>query len=160
MAPIIADADALNIKASENIPFPKDVPVIITPHPGELSRLCKKSVKELAGDVIGTAVDYASENEVICVSKFARTVITNGTDIYINMSGGPSMSKGGSGDVLTGIIAGMLCCDLSPIDAAALAVFIHGSAGDITADRLGEYSPMARDIIDAIPEVLKMRGKV
>ena len=77
--------------------------------------------------------------------------------MYINTSGGPSLSKGGSGDVLTGVIAGMLCSDLSPIDAATLGVFVHGAAGDVTAEKMGDYSPLAREVANAIPEVLKER---
>ena len=156
-APIIADADALNIKARNDISFPKDVPVIITPHPGELSRLTGISIKELSTDPWRITADLAIDNDIICVSKFSRTVISDGIDTFINISGGPSMAKGGSGDVLTGVIAGMLCCDLAPIHAAALGVYIHGLAGDISCMRMGEISPMARDIIDCLPEALNRR---
>lgn len=159
-APIIIDADALNVTAMEGLDFPTDVPVIITPHPGELSRLSGKSIKALANDTWKSAMEYALEKDIICVSKFARTIITNGENIFINMTGGPSLAKGGSGDVLTGVIAGMLASGLSPIGAASIGVYIHGRAGDITAERMGEFSPTARDVIDAIPEVLKKaRGK-
>ncbi len=156
-SPIIADADALNIKAKCEIDFPKDVPVIITPHPGELSRLTRLSIKEISADPWKICTDYAIDNDIICVSKSSKTVISDGADTFINTSGGPSMAKGGSGDVLTGVIAGMLCCDLAPIRAAALGAYIHGLAGDISAEKLGEISPMARDIIDSIPYVLKRK---
>lgn len=156
-APLIADADALNITAEKGIPFPTEVPVIVTPHPGEMSRLTGRQIRELAADPWSVAKAYAAENEVICVLKFARTVISDGEKVFVNMSGGPSLAKGGSGDVLTGVIAGMLCSDLSPIDAAAMGVYIHGAAGDLTAEKMGDYSPVARDVINAIPEVLKGR---
>ena len=70
------------------------------------------------------------------------------------MSGGPSLSKGGSGDVLTGVIAGMLCCDLSPVKAAAMGAYIHGRAGDKTAALMGDYSPMASDVLNALSSVM------
>ncbi|MBQ4066927.1 MAG: NAD(P)H-hydrate dehydratase [Clostridia bacterium] len=153
-SPLIVDADALNLISRYSVLFPTDVPVIITPHPGELSRLTGKSVSELRDDTMGSAMEYAAENEIICVSKFARTVITDGEELYINMSGGPSLSKGGSGDVLTGVIAGMLCCDLSPVKAAAMGAYIHGRAGDKTAALMGDYSPMASDVLNALSSVM------
>ncbi len=150
-APLIIDADALNITAEKELEFPADVPVIITPHPGEMSRLTGAGIKEMEASPVTFARSYAAENEVICVLKFARTVITDGTKTFVNISGGPSMSKGGSGDVLTGIIAGMLCCDLSPIHAAALGAYVHGAAGDITEQHTNEVYPTARDILDYLP---------
>ena len=83
-SPIIIDADALNITASEGFSYPNEVPVIITPHPMELSRLTKKSVKELTNDIWGSAIKYAKENGIICVSKYSRTVITDGEAIFVN----------------------------------------------------------------------------
>ena len=157
-SPLIVDADALNVIANEALSFPKDVPVIITPHPGELSRLTGRSVKELSCDTWGSAAVFARENDIICVSKFARTVVTDGDKIFVNMSGGPSLAKGGSGDVLTGVIAGMLSSGLSPMDAASVGVYVHGRAGDISAERLGDYSSLARDVIEAVPHVLKKAG--
>ena len=158
MSPIIADADALNIVAKYSITYPVDVPVIVTPHPGELSRLTGIDVRDLACNIWDSAMEYALENEVICVSKFSRTVITDGNELYVNTTGGPALAKGGSGDVLCGVIAGMLCCDLSPIDAAVTGVYIHGAAGDIVGERLGDYSSIARDVIAALPEVMKKAG--
>lgn len=154
-SPLIVDADALNITAEEGLSYPTDVPVIVTPHPGELSRLTGKSILQLLEYPIDEAVDYSVENDIICVAKSARTVIADGNKVYVNMSGGASLAKGGSGDVLTGVIAGMLCADLAPVEAAAFGVYIHGAAGDITAEQMGEFSPMATDVIEAISTVLK-----
>ena len=159
-APLIVDADALNVIATEGIEYPTDVPVIVTPHQGELARLTGKRINELISDPVGNAVDYAAECDLICVSKNARTVITDGANVFVNMPGGPAMSKGGSGDVLCGVIAGMLTAGLSPIGAASIGAFVHSRAGDIASLRLGDYSVLARDIIDAIPEVLmNVKGK-
>ena len=157
-APIIADADALNVTAIEKIPFPTEVPVIVTPHPMELSRLTGIGVKELLKNTWSNTVEYAIQNDIICVSKFARSVISDGNAVYVNTSGGPSLAKGGSGDVLTGIIAGMLCSGISPIEAAVIGTFVHGRAGDISSFKYGEISPVARDVIEAIPFALKNNG--
>jgi len=157
---IIADADALNIVAKASLDYPTEVPVIITPHPGEFSRLTGRTVKEIAEDPWDIASEYAEENGVICVCKNARTAVTDGENIFVNMAGGPSMAKGGSGDVLTGVIAGLLCSGMSPIGAAAMGAFVHSLAGDVTAGEMGEHSPMARDILEALPKVLKgAKGK-
>ena len=159
-APLIIDADALNITGKEKLSFPTEVPVIVTPHPAEFSRLTGKTIREISDYPIESAVNFANENDIICVLKFAKTVITDGSNIFVNMSGGPALSKGGSGDVLTGVIAGMLCSGLSPVGAASLGAYIHGSAGDIASECFGEMSPVARDVIDAIPSVLKdVKGK-
>lgn len=160
-SPLIIDADALNVIARENIEYPTDVPIIVTPHQGELARLIKREIKSLLSDPIGAAMEYAREKDVICVSKNARTVITDGANIFVNMTGGPSMSKGGSGDVLCGVIAGMLTAGLSPIGAASIGAYVHGRAGDVAGESLGCFSVLARDIIDAIPSVLKnVKGKL
>ena len=160
-SPLVIDADALNVIASENIEFPTDVPVIVTPHQGELARLTGKRIKDLLCDPIGSAMEYAKAKDVICVSKSARTVITDGDNVFVNMPGGPAMSKGGSGDVLCGVIAGMLTAGLSPIGAASIGCYVHSRAGDIAALKNGEYSVLARDIIGEISGVLKnVKGKL
>ncbi len=160
-SPLIVDADALNVIALENIEFPTEVPVIVTPHQGELARLTKKSIKELMGDPVGNAMEYARNKDVICVSKNARTVITDGINVFVNMPGGPAISKGGSGDVLCGVIAGMLTAGLSPIGAASIGSFVHSRAGDIAGWTLGSYSVLARDVVESIPRVLKnLKGKL
>ena len=156
--PLVVDADALNITAEEGLTFPKSVPVTVTPHPGEMARLTGKSISELAADPVGEAVAYAEKNGVICVLKFAKTVITDGKTVYYNVSGGPALAKGGSGDVLTGIIAGMYCCKLSPLHAAAMGAYVHGAAADEAERLMGEISPMARDITDCIGRVLQKRN--
>ncbi|MBE6714698.1 MAG: NAD(P)H-hydrate dehydratase [Ruminococcaceae bacterium] len=155
---LIVDADALNIVAKEEIAFPTEVPVIVTPHPGEFSRLCDLSIEQINEKPIETAVEYARYNDIICVSKNARTVVTDGENVFINMAGGPVLSKGGSGDVLTGVIAGMLCCGLSPIGAASMGVYVHSRAGDLANDIMGEYSPCARDIAGQLCHVMKKAG--
>lgn len=153
--PLICDADALNVCARESLAYPSDVPVIVTPHPGEFSRMTGQSIEAIAADPQVSAVHYARENGVVCVLKFARTVITDGNALFVNMSGSPALSKGGSGDVLCGVIAGMLCSGLSPVGAASIGVYIHGKAGEEAEAVYGEYSPLASEVCDRIANVLK-----
>ena len=156
--PITADADALNIAAEEKMKFPVSVPVIITPHPGEMSRLCGMSIADILLNPVDSARTYAAEHGVICVLKTARTVLSDGRHTSINTSGSPALAKGGSGDVLTGVIAGMLCAGLSPIKAATAGVYIHGAAGEKAEEEFGAYSPLAGEVCDCVGKVLKELG--
>ena len=159
-APTVLDADALNIisERKELLPLIKDT--IITPHLMEMARLSKKTVSEISADVPYFCEKFAKEHRAICVLKCHETAVSEGKDkVYINMFGNSGMSTGGSGDVLAGVIGGILAQskrgELSELDAAILGVHLHSKAGDIGAQRLGEYSLMASDIIDALPQVLK-----
>ncbi len=152
--PIICDADALNVCAADSLAFPTDVPVIVTPHPGELSRLSELTVANILDNPFESARNYAAENGVVCVSKLSRTVISDGREVFVNIAGSPALSKGGSGDVLTGVIAGMLCQGLSPMGAACLGVYIHSIAGEKLQREQGVYSPLARELADACGSVL------
>ena len=153
--PMVLDADALNI-ISEAPELWELVPQssVITPHPGEMSRLCGCSVDEILADVGGICIEFAAAHGVICVLKDHRTAVSDGTQLYINTTGNSGMATGGSGDVLTGIISALLAQKMPPFEAACLGVRLHGAAGDEAAKRLGEYSVMASDIIDAIPIAL------
>ena len=156
--PMVIDADALNI-ISEEPKLWDLVPIgsVITPHPGEMARLCGCSIGEILDDVPEICKGFAKAHRVICVLKDHSTAVTDGTSpdcpLYLNDTGNSGMATGGSGDVLTGIIAALLAQGLSPFSAASLGVRIHGMAGDRAASRLGEYSMMASDIIEALPEV-------
>lgn len=156
-SPIIIDADALNITAADKLTYPSEVPVIITPHPGEMARLTENSIDSVLNDMQQCAGDYAYKNGIVCVLKGARSVIADGTTktVFVNASGSPAMAKGGSGDVLTGIIAGMLCAGLSPVGAASLGAYVHGIAGEMAAEKYGEYSPLAGEVCDTVADVLK-----
>lgn len=158
--PMILDADALNI-LSEEPKLWELVPrgSVITPHPGEMSRLCGRTIDEILANLPEICREFAMAHRVICVLKDHSTAVADGTDpscpFYINDTGNSGMATGGSGDVLTGIIAALMAQGLSPFHAASLGVRIHGMAGDRAAARLGEYSLMASDIIDSLPEVFK-----
>lgn len=157
--PMVLDADALNILAEDQRLWSL-VPrgSVITPHPGEMSRLCGCSVDEILADIPGICRGFASAHGVVCVLKDHRTAVSDGTapdcPLYLNDTGNSGMATGGSGDVLTGIIAALMAQGMPPFAAAALGVRLHGAAGDDAADRLGEYSVMASDIIDSIPRVI------
>ena len=154
--PIVIDADALNLLA-KNKEFLKEINpnAIITPHPLEMSRISGVDVKEITANIPEFAQNFANENGLICVLKDHHTAVSkpNSDSIYINQSGNSGMSTGGSGDVLDGIIAGLLAQGCEPYIAATLGVYIHGLAGDVASQICSQYSLMASDIIDALPEV-------
>ena len=153
----VIDADGLNALAgnAEVLAETAKIPVI-TPHPGEMARLTGKSVKEILDSTIDTAVDFAKKYNCVVLLKDARTVIASPEgQVYINMTGNNCMSKGGSGDVLTGIIGGLLCQMDDPFKAAVLGAYIHGLCGDKAAEKLGHYGVLAGDISGFLPEVIK-----
>ena len=156
VCPIVIDADALNLISThkELIKLSK-APVIVTPHPLEMSRLSGESVEKITADILYFAQKFADDNEVICVLKDHNTAVAqpSADTIYINQSGNSGMATGGSGDVLDGIIAGLLAQGAEPYISATLGVYIHGLAGEIASKMLSEYSVMASDIIDALPKV-------
>lgn len=154
--PIVIDADALNLLAKNKELFKQiNQNAIITPHPLEMSRISGVDVKEITENIPEFAQNFANENAVICVLKDHHTAVAkpHSDNIYINQSGNSGMSTGGSGDVLDGIIAGLLAQGCEPYIAATLGVYIHGLAGDVASEILSQYSLMASDIIDALPEV-------
>lgn len=148
--PIIMDADALNMTAHCGLEIPRDA--VITPHPLELSRLTGKTVAELKNDLIQNARSFAGERGCVVLAKDARSVISDGRDVLINSSGSPALAKGGSGDVLSGVIGAFLARGLSPINAAALGAYIHGKAGELCAEDtdVGEEGALARDIANRV----------
>lgn len=160
--PCVIDADALNILAKNESLFYHLKGKIITPHPAEMARLIKESdVESILNNDLETAYNFAKANECICVLKTHETVVSDGTErIFRNNCGNSGMATGGSGDVLAGIIGGILAqmkFEESPdlTLAATLGVYIHALAGDCAADELGERSVMASDIIEKLYKVLK-----
>lgn len=162
--PLICDADGLNLLAQNPalLEKKKAVPLIVTPHMGEMARLRGCTIDELKKNPVESCRDYALRNQCICVLKDARTVAASPQgEVYINTSGNSGMAKGGSGDVLTGILAGVLANDraagepLGFFESVCMAVYIHGLAGDESAGGKGEYGMIARDIIEHIPGVMR-----
>ncbi len=155
--PCIVDADALNI-ISEHMEWLKNrkQEVILTPHMKEMARLLKCTVKDLSKARVQMLTEFVSEYGVTCVLKDARTVVaTQDKDLYINMSGNSAMAKAGSGDVLTGIITGIVAQHIKIHEAASLGTYIHGIAGHVARGHKGKYSVLASDIIDGISEALE-----
>ena len=148
--PLVLDADALNITAEEKLAIPRRADIAGTPHLGELSRLTAKSVAEIASDIVGTARRFAAERGVICVLKDAHTVIADGERTFVSLAGCSAMAKGGSGDVLTGIIAALAASGADMTSAAALGCHLHGRAGEHAASEHGIHAVLAREIADAI----------
>lgn len=155
--PLVIDADALNI-LSTNMTMLKtcSVPIVMTPHMMEMSRLIGKSVDEIAHDRFNIARRFAKEYEVSLVLKDAKSIVTNGGDrTYINLAGNNGMSTGGSGDVLAGIIAGMLAGGLDLFEAAQIGTYVHCLAGDAAAGKKGKYAMLASDIISSLGEIMR-----
>ncbi len=149
---LVIDADGLNCLAKiGNWPQLTKASAIVTPHPGEMKRLWKGFLREpLPDDRTAQATALAQKAECVVALKGAGTVVTDGTKVYINQSGNPGMATAGSGDVLTGIIAALVAQKMSNFDAAVLGVYIHGLAGDIAAEKTGQISLIATDIIEAL----------
>lgn len=155
--PIIIDADGLNALALNlNILKKLKVPTVITPHPGEMSRLTGISVQEVQNNRIDITRDFAAKWKVITVLKGSRTIVAlPDGEAYINLTGNPGMATAGSGDVLTGIIAGLIGQGIKPEEAAIAGVYLHGFAGDRVADVKGIYGLIASDIINELPYAIK-----
>jgi len=154
--PTVIDADAVKILGSSpQLVRDHDGPLLLTPHPGEMSALTGKSTAEIQKARVQTAVAYAAENGVILVLKGNRTVVTDGKTVYVNPTGNPGMATAGSGDVLSGILGGLLVQGIPAFVAAKIAVYAHGLAGDLAAGETGETSLIASDIIRYLPDVFR-----
>ena len=151
---IIIDADGLNAVARDkSVLYKKDI--ILTPHLKEFSRLIGLSISEINDDRIGIAKDFANKFGIILVLKSEETIVTDGNELYINKLGNPGMATAGSGDALTGIIAGLLPL-LGEYDAARLGVYLHSLAGDLASYNLCEESLIASDIIAYLPKAIRL----
>jgi ADP-dependent NAD(P)H-hydrate dehydratase len=153
--PNVIDADGLNILAGTDWHGQLSGPCVITPHPGELARLLGLTVSEIqsnreyqAQHAVSLMRKNSGTKAAVALLKGIGTVVTDGEQIYINTTGNPGMATGGSGDILTGIIAALIGQKLSPFQAAVLGAYIHGRAGDLAAKQLGEISLIASDLVD------------
>ena len=149
---MILDADALNAVA-ENLSILKQShsKIVITPHPGEMSRLIDKTVRQVQQNRLKAAQTAAKKWGVAVVLKGAYTIVADEGKVYINSSGNPGMASAGVGDVLTGIIAGFLAQGLT----AKEAVYVHGLAGDLAAKEKGQYGMIAGDLAERIPYAIQ-----
>ncbi len=162
--PLVVDADALNILASLDA-WPVDVAAdaVLTPHPGEMGRLAKfigrDSVPDDDAGRIELAVAFSRHVNQIVVLKGAGTVVTDGWRVYVNRTGDSSLAKGGTGDVLTGMIASFIGQGMDRFEAAVAAVHLHGLAGQLAGKSLGRRSVLAGDVIGHIADALDATGK-
>lgn len=155
--PLVVDADGLNLLA-ENMEWLQDkkAPVIITPHMQEMARLTGIEKEKLKKNLILSAENFTEVYPVTLVLKDARTVVAKAGELsYLNVSGNSGMAAGGSGDVLAGIIGGLIAQGMDVLEAARLGVYVHGKAGDAAAAAKGQYSMTATDILDGIAEVTR-----
>lgn len=157
--PLVLDADGLNALAADgNRDRPRSGgPRILTPHPGEFRRLtgnCDSSGVS-RDDLCQQAIELAARQGWVLVLKGHRTLVTDGHHTTYNDSGNPGMATGGAGDVLTGVITALICQGLSPLDAARLGVYVHGLAGDLAAEQLGQVSLIASDLVAHLPRAFQ-----
>jgi len=183
--PLVIDADGLNNLARiDSWPVIRRCVLVLTPHPGEFSRLTDSPVKDIQAARENTAVQAVRawegsmvantsamepgnpksahaggrmagiRNELVLVLKGAGTVVTDGRRMFVNATGNPGMATGGSGDVLTGLVAAFIGQGLAPFEAACLAVHVHGLAGDLAAKELGEASLIASDLLEYLPAAI------
>ncbi len=164
--PLLADADALNILAQnrtirQSFLNNANAECIITPHLAEMARLCDETVMDVKQDIAGTALRMAKKLGAICVLKDVRTIVCtpSSKEYYINTSGCDGMATGGSGDVLTGVIAGLAANGMPAYEAACMGVYLHGLGGEAAQKKFGGYGMKAGDIIEGVVHVMnKKRG--
>jgi NAD(P)H-hydrate epimerase len=151
--PLVVDADALNVLAADPKIFKRaKAAIVVTPHPGEMARLMRMSTSEIQANRCAAAASFARQYNVCVVLKGARSVVaTAAGNMWINPSGNSGMGSGGMGDVLTGMIGALLAQGLSAEDAAVVATYAHGHAGDRAAEKNSKRALIARDLLSALP---------
>ena len=156
--PLVLDADALNVFATDpsRLAGRDGVPIVITPHPGEMARLCHTTSAEVQTDRLNTARRFATAHQLLVVLKGARTVIADPEGaMWVNLTGNAGMSTAGVGDVLTGMTAAWLAQLGRPDHACQVAVFLHGLAGDLASEEHGEVALMASDLVGYIGKAVR-----
>ena len=150
--PVVLDADGINLLAGHiDILRGRTGQTILTPHEGEFIRVGGRL--ELGRKE--AAMEFAAQTNTIVLLKGHNTVITDGNDCYLNSTGNPGMAVGGSGDVLAGMITALLGQKISPLEAAACGAWLHGAAGDICTEEIGQYSMLPTDMVQVLPRLLK-----
>ena len=155
--PLVLDADALNRISREKIVLSRlHRDVILTPHPAEMARLTGEPADEILRDPIETARRYAKQWNCVVLLKGATTCVSDGTRVWLNTTGNSGLAKGGSGDVLSGIITALLAQGLSAPDAACAGAFLLGASADTAMELLNTRMLMARDVIDAVQKTISL----
>ncbi len=156
--PMVVDADGLNaFEGCADKLHGRDHPLVITPHPGEMARLCGTTVQDVLRDRINMARTFAREHQCITVLKGHRTLVADpGGEIWVNTTGNPGMATGGTGDILTGIVAGFMAQNQHRLlDSVLASVYLHGLAGDVMRETLGEQCLVATDLLTGLPEAFR-----
>ncbi len=157
--PLLIDADAITIiSGMKQLLKKKEGRIVLTPHPGEMSRLTGLTVEEIQKNREETAKAFAEKHDVTVILKGHRTVISDGKNTRINLTGNPGMATAGSGDVLAGIAGSFLAQGYGTFESAEYAAYIHGLAGDIAAQETGETPLIASDIIAKLPDAFYYAG--
>lgn len=150
--PVVLDADGINVLSGHrDVLRGRKYPTILTPHDKEFRRIGG----DLSVDRIQAVESFAREMGVVLLLKGHETIITNGQQTYVNGTGNPGMAVGGCGDVLSGMIVSLLGQGIEPLEAAAAAAWLHGKAGDVCAQELGQYGMLPTDMLRALPRLLK-----
>jgi NAD(P)H-hydrate epimerase len=157
---LVIDADGLfHLATALDRLVGRQTPTVLTPHPGEMARLLKTDIPSIEEKRETVALDFARNYGVVLVLKGAGTVVSDGDRVYVNTTGNPGMATGGTGDVLTGVIAGLIAQGMGAYEAAVLGVYLHGFAGDIAARYVGMHSLIAEDLVQYLaPAFLEYRG--
>lgn len=152
LCPVVVDADGITLLSGHmDILRGRNAPTILTPHDGEFARL----FGPVGADRMASAREASRESNSILLLKGHRTCITDGSACYRNTTGNPGMAVGGSGDVLAGILVSLLGQGIPPLEAAACAAWLHGSAGDLCARSIGQYGMLPSDMLHILPQLLK-----
>ena len=150
--PVVVDADGINLLAKHmDILRERHAPTILTPHAGEFVRIGGDNKADRVSETLRFAMKYGC----ILLLKGHETVISDGKETYVNQTGNPGMAVGGSGDVLSGIIVSLLGQGIEPLKAAACGAWLHGKAGDICAEKIGQYGMLPTDLVEVLPRLLK-----
>ena len=150
--PVVVDADGINLLAKHmDILRERHAPTILTPHAGEFVRIGGDNKADRVSETLRFAMKYGC----ILLLKGHETVISDGKETYVNQTGNPGMAVGGSGDVLSGIIVSLLGQGIEPLKAAACGAWLHGKAGDICAEEIGQYGMLPTDLVEVLPRLLK-----
>lgn len=152
VCPVVVDADGINLLSKhKDMLRGRNGPLILTPHVGEFQRLCGP----IRGTQEAAAVALSLNLSCITLLKGHNTVITDGDRTYCNPTGNPGMAVGGSGDLLAGVIVSLLGQGLPPLEAAAAGSWLHGAAGDLCAQQLGQYGMLPTDMLQTLPRLMK-----
>ncbi len=159
---MVIDADGLNaFQGKTELLDGSERPLVLTPHPGEMSRLTGLSIKAIQADRLNVARSFAEEHHLVLVLKGSNTIVAlPDGQAWVNPTGNPGMATGGTGDILTGMTAGVI--GQMPDDVAratVAAVYLHGLAGDVAAETMGEHSLTATDLLTALPEAFRRATK-